>query len=148
MNKTDWSYFAGLFDGEGSVTVSQVTRRTDTKSCKAGQTLTNMSLRIANNNPVPLLELEEKFGGSVRFHSPTRKSYVWLITGHKSVEFAKRILPYSRIKRGQLEIYIAFAALKRRKAMGSFPLTKDELAERRKMFVKLKATRAAEGGKD
>jgi hypothetical protein len=148
FTKSDWAYFAGLFDGEGSVTVSQVTRKTATVSCRAGMTLTNMSLRISNNNPVPLLELEKRFGGRVRNHSSARKdSWVWICLGHKSVEFANKILPHTRIKTGQLEIYVAFAALKRRKAEGRKRLTKDELAERRKLIQELDKTRKAEGGK-
>lgn len=148
MKQIQWAYFAGLFDGEGSVTIAQVTRKTDTRSCKAGQTLTNTSLRISNNNPIPLLELEEKFGGRVRFHSPSRnESWVWIVNGHKAVEFAKGILPYTRIKSGQLEIYIAFHALKRRKAEGTKKLTTDELAKRRAMIRELDRVRKAEGGK-
>jgi hypothetical protein len=147
MKKADWTYFAGLFDGEGSVTISQCTRKTATKSCRAGVTVTNQSVRISNNNPVPLLELEEKFGGRVRFHSKTNSSYVWICQGYKEIEFVNGILPYSRIKRQQLEIYLAFAKLKRRKAMGKVRLTKDELSERRKMISKLDKARKEEGGK-
>lgn len=148
MKKVDWAYFAGLFDGEGSVTVTQATRKTDTKSCRAGQTLTNMSLRISNNNPVPLLELEHKFGGRVRTHSKTRSnSFVWIIQGDKSVEFARMISPYCRIKKGQLEIYLAFAALKRRKSQGRVKLTKDELKARRQLISRLDKVRESEGGK-
>lgn len=149
MTKSDWAYFAGLFDGEGSVTVAQVTRKTATKSCRAGQTLTNMSLRISNNNPVPLLELEKNFGGRVRLHSTTRReSYVWIVQGHKSVEFATKVLPFSRIKVGQLEIYLAFAALKRRKPQGSVRLTETELKSRNKLLAQLRRVRAAEGGRE
>jgi hypothetical protein len=147
MKLIEWAYYAGLFDGEGSVTISQVTRQTDTKSCRAGQTLTNMSLRISNNNPVPLLELEKKFGGRVRQHSPSKQTYVWICQGYKAVEFAEKILPYSRIKPGQLEIYIAFAALKRRRALGNVKLTKGELKERQAMIRHLRVVRQGEGGK-
>jgi hypothetical protein len=148
MTKLDWAYFAGLFDGEGSVTISQVTRRTATKSCRAGQTLTNMSMRISNNNPIPLLELERRFGGRVRPHSSSREnSWVWICQGAKSVEFTKKILPFVRIKPGQLDCYLAFAALKRRKAQGAKKLTKDELAERRELLQTLRTVRELEGGK-
>lgn len=148
LNKSDWAYFAGLFDGEGYVGVRQVTRKTDTKSCKAGQVLTTMQLSISNNNPVPLLELKRRFGGSVRKHSPSRpNSLVWYATGFKAVEFAEGILPFTRIKTGQLEIYIAFAALKRTKAMGPTKLTSTEISTRVAMIHSLEEVRAADGGK-
>lgn len=148
MTKNEWAYFAGLFDGEGSVTISQVTRRTATVSCSAGTTVTNSSVRIANNNPVPLLELEQKFGGRVRPHGGQKKNHwVWICNGYFAVDFCKGILPYSRIKTGQIEIYIAFASFKRRKAMGRVSLTTDELSERRAMIQKLDKIRKQEGGK-
>jgi hypothetical protein len=147
MTKNDWAYFAGLFDGEGSVTISQVTRLTDTVSCRAGQTLTNMSLRIANNNPVPLKELEDRFGGRVRQHSLNRESFVWICQGAKACEFARGILPYSRIKPEQLKIYLTFAALKRRRPQGSVKLTKEELRSREELIEELRAVRVLEGGK-
>lgn len=148
MKISDWAYFAGLFDGEGSVTITITTRKSDTQSCKAGQVQSNESLRISNNNPVPLLELEEKFGGRVRSHSADRPdSWVWICQGHASVKFAKKILPYVRVKKGQLEIYIAFMALKRRKALGRTKLTDDELAVRRSLKEELDRVRVEEGGK-
>jgi len=148
VKPTEWAYFAGLFDGEGSVTVAQVTRKTATVSCRAGVTVTNMALRISNNNPRPLLELEKKFGGRVRLHSPNLPvSYVWIIQGHRSVEFAIGVLPYLRIKLEQVGLYIDFWELRRRKAMGRIPLSEDELAARRTKIDEIKAARAREGGK-
>jgi hypothetical protein len=137
MTKDDWNYFAGLFDGEGHVSLWQGER-------SSGITVTTMTLDISNNDPRPLLELEEKFGGTVKAHSSGRPdAFRWWVTGNKAVEFAKGILPYTRIKREQLEIYIAFAKLKRRKAMGTTPLTEDELAKRRALIAQLKEIRGA-----
>jgi hypothetical protein len=147
MRNVDWAYFAGLFDGEGCVSIQQVTRKTATVSCRAGTTVTNASLRISNNNPAPLTELEQIFGGRVRLHSRSGDSWVWICQGYKALQFANGILPYTRIKTGQLEIYIAFADLKRKKALGTTSLSKKEIRDRERMIVKLKEVRVKEGGK-
>lgn len=147
MRRVDWAYFAGLFDGEGSVTISQCVRKSNTQSCNAGVTVTNSSLRIANNNPIPLLELEDVFGGRVREHKAGSDTWVWICQGFKATEFAQGILPYVRIKPGQLEIFIAFAELKRKKPMGAVPLSKAEIGARTKLIQELKTVRLFEGGK-
>lgn len=112
MKADDWKYIAGLFDGEGCVTISIVTRKTGKDT---GQRVFNASLRIANNDPRVLLWLEKSFGGKVRAHSGSRShSWVWLVQGDKSVEAAKQLMKYSRMKRDQLEAYIALMAVRGR----------------------------------
>jgi hypothetical protein len=114
LTNKDWNYLAGLFDGEGCVTVSIVKRKSDSRGGKAGSKIMNLSLRIANNDPRVLLWLEKNFGGKVRQHSPARVSWVWIVQGKKSVEAAKQLLKYSRMKKDQLENYIALQALQNR----------------------------------
>lgn len=113
MKSSDWAYFAGLFDGEGSVTVSHVKRKTDAASGKAGTHLFNYSLRISNNDPSPLNELQTKLGGSVRSHSKAKaNSFVWIAQGEVAVSFAIGILPFTRIKTSQLEKFLTLMKLR------------------------------------
>jgi len=117
MKNSDWIYLAGLFDGEGCVTVSIVERKTDSRSGKAGTRMLNMSLRIANNDPRVLLWLENNFGGKVRQHGgggPQRNSWVWIVQGELSVVAAQNLLKHSRMKADQLEIFIALHMLKKK----------------------------------
>lgn len=72
----------------------------------------NCSLRIANNDPRVLLWLENNFGGKVRQHSAARVSWVWIIQGDRSVEAAVQLMKYSRMKKDQLENFIALQALR------------------------------------
>jgi hypothetical protein len=117
LTQNDWRYLAGLFDGEGCVTICVATRKTATSSCQAGTRALNTSLRIANNDPRVLLWLEKNFGGKVRQHSAKRLSWVWIVQGDKSVEAASQLLKYSRMKKDQLEAFIALQALRVRSGM-------------------------------
>jgi len=112
LTADDWKYLAGLFDGEGCVTVCITKRKTGSPGGAAGTKLMNLSLRIANNDPRVLLWLEKNFGGTVRQHSPTRLSWVWIVLGDESVVAAKQLLKYSRMKRDQLENFIALQAMR------------------------------------
>jgi len=131
----DWKYLAGLFDGEGCVTVSIVERKSDSRGGKAGTKIMNCSLRIANNDPRVLLWLEQNFGGKVRVHSDTRKSYVWIVQGDKSVEAAAKLLKYSRMKRDQLENFIALQLLRNR---GGVKITEREWKQRKALVTKIR----------
>jgi LAGLIDADG endonuclease len=134
MKKQDWIYLAGLFDGEGSVVIAIVERKKATKSCKARSRAMNLSLRIANNDPRVLLWLENNFGGKVRKHGGNRKeSWVWIVQGELSVIAAQNLLQYSRMKKDQLENYIALSSLKRKRNEVRNKVTDEEWEARMKL---------------
>jgi hypothetical protein len=136
MKNTEWAYFAGLFDGEGSVTVSHFKRKTNSRSGKVGADVFNYSLRIANNDPAPLIELEKKFGGKVRLHSAKRESFVWIATSDDAVKFASGILPYCRIKGSQLEKFMVLMSLRN----GNTKLTLVQKKTRMKLIAEIRDT--------
>jgi hypothetical protein len=117
------AYFAGLFDGEGYVTVS-VQRNTSVLVVGLGST--DLSV---------LAELHKEFGGcltrirvSSRFsRKPSRE---WKITNEGAAEFLKIVFPYLRIKKRQ-----AALAFKLRKVMSQTFRSKD--AHRRDLLVRL-----------
>jgi LAGLIDADG endonuclease len=140
MKKQDWIYLAGLFDGEGCVTIAVVERKSKTRSCKSGAKAMNLSLRIANNDPRVLLWLENNFGGRVREHGGSRKqSWVWIVQGEESVIAAQNLLPYSRMKKDQLEKFIALSALKRKNGSNQ-KVTDKEWEARMKLISEIRAS--------
>lgn len=99
ITELEKAYSAGLFDGEGSVTYFV------TKKGWASTTL-----YVANSVPAPILWLRDKFGGFVQALSPAKKHHLncfrWTLSGEASEEFAKAILPYTKVKTDQLRLYL------------------------------------------
>jgi hypothetical protein len=95
------AYAAGLFDGEGCVIFNR--RGTD------GGWQTELSL---SNCDIRALEyMKDLFGGSVRMAVIARNENrypigAWTISGKKSADAAKAMLPYSVLKREQLKLYL------------------------------------------
>lgn len=138
MRIYDWAYIAGLFDGEGSVTASICQRKTATKGGKAGAWVMNLSLRIANNDPTVLRWLEKEIGGTVRFHSPTRDSYVWIVQGDEARAIAMKLLKFSKMKQRQLRLLIKLLDTR----TGNGYIATDEVwRERERLISKLRADR-------
>jgi hypothetical protein len=87
----DARYLAGLFDGEGCVTVSNGPRRPGNIIVKLG--LVYETIPHA---------LQRDFGGSITIQNrkPGRKLlYSWNVTGKRAARFLTLVLPWLRIKR-------------------------------------------------
>ena len=100
------AYFAGLFDGEGSVGIY------DTKliAQKGGQA--QFRVCICNNDPRPLDRVKTLFGGRVRprlrtYRGRLTNNWEWCIHGHNADRFLVAVLPYLIIKRDQAEVYLS-----------------------------------------
>lgn len=106
LTRQDFIYMAGLFDGEGTVAV-RLFRRPDRHTPQL-----TMGLAIANSDPTVLYWLEENVGGKVTFYerSAARNQkqdfYVWQISGSDAAWFARKIVPWSRMKGFQLSKFI------------------------------------------
>lgn len=121
------AYFAGLFDGEGYITVS-VPHDRNTAVLIVG--LGSTSLHV-------LEELRLAFGGcltAVRVSSriSRKPSREWKITNEGAAEFLRSVFPYLRIKKRQ-----AALAFKFRKVMSQTFRSKD--VHRRDLLVRLAA---------
>lgn len=104
------AYFAGILDGEGSICIGSYTKT------KGGKPLWSLSIQVSNTEEKMIDWLIENIGGKkyiyTRAQTPknSRKTvYRWQILGHKMYEICLLVLPYSVIKKRQLEIMIAFS---------------------------------------
>lgn len=103
MKKLHPAYVAGLFDGEGCVSIG-------------GYDKCRLQLEVANTHLPVLLQLKTQYKGSVQ---PTKKAvpqarqcYKWYVTGKsRSQSFLLEILPHLVIKREQVEHALALLSL-------------------------------------
>ena len=96
------AYEAGLFDGEGSISVLFSQGRYNTYSLRVGVLMTT---RQAVDS------LYQKYGGS--FYTQTRpgnrkNAVAWHLSNDQAVEFLVKILPYLKDKREQAELVISY----------------------------------------
>ena len=100
------AYFAGLFDGEGSITI----RKPNGKNPRAHY----LRVTIANSNPKPLKLIKKFFGGSLNKYIPKngkQPSYILTLSCKKAHNFLEDIYPYLIIKRNIAWIAICFRKL-------------------------------------
>lgn len=93
-NQLELAYFAGFFDGEGCVAIY-----------KAKNVVV-----IANTDVRPLQRAQELWGGHLDCQERGEKGiqdlWRWQLYGHNSREFLEDILPFSRLKKEQIEVYL------------------------------------------
>jgi len=102
MNSSELSYFAGFFDGEGCV---GVTNRIPPHSALFIRT------QVVNTNLEVLEQMKRAFGGSIQIRKAKlnwQQMYTWQCTTQVAYHFLKQILPYLRLKRKQAELAIEF----------------------------------------
>jgi hypothetical protein len=87
------AYAAGLFDGEGSITL---TRNRSTR-------FPSPQVAVASNDREVLEWLKARFGGSISAKQPRRPthsvSYDWRLTDRRALEFLRQIRPHLQIQR-------------------------------------------------
>lgn len=91
MTPFDARYLAGLFDGEGCVSVSVGHR-----------TRPQILVQLGVVQPEISETLKHQFGGHICFrkaHKNTRASYVWKANGHAGRRLLLAIYPWLRIKK-------------------------------------------------
>ncbi len=104
------SYFAGLFDGEGHISITKTKPHGPWKS-----PIYTLQVGVTNTH-LPILEaLEMKFGGSVHKMSPkgrlgNKLCYGWKVASLKAANFLLSVFPYLCIKRLQAQIALEYTA--------------------------------------
>ena len=96
IQETTKAYFAGLFDGEGCVLVSQQS---------------SLLVEIAMSDKLPLTTLLDIYGGSVGAYKKSasiKTVYQYTLAGREALNFLEDILPYSLNKRPQIELALTF----------------------------------------
>lgn len=131
INSEDVAYFAGLFDGDGSVGVYN-------RSDKSGYI---SSVIITNTKREPLDELTSIFGGYVSVRKQDYKKYKflynWHVYGKDQIRFLMAILPFLRIKRQQVELFLEYKVMYARGKKYSNP-THEKICEIMVEMKKLK----------
>lgn len=131
------AYFAGIFDGEGWVSI--------TRTRPYGRHVTprySLYIGVANTY-LPVLEaMKLLFGGSLgKTAKVNLQCYAWRLTSHNAVRFLEALLPYLRIKRMQAEIGIEYMSVVS-DGRGRFTrLTDEELAVREVFRLRLASSR-------
>jgi len=112
MQKEDLIYIAGLFDGEGSISLFWQ-KRPDVARVRT----VRASISIGNTDRSIIEYLHQCLGGN--FHSVKRSNpnwkpvYLWTASTNQAVEIIKELLPYLRIKKKQAELLIEYQQYKR-----------------------------------
>jgi hypothetical protein len=133
----DLAYFAGIVDGEGSITITD-------SSHAQGRCFFSTSLGITSTDKVLIDWVVKTFGGWESCYTPKqtplnsrKKVYRWQITGENLETMLNLILPYLIIKQQEAEIM-----LKMRKtfngATGGVPLGSAIIDLRKQYCLELK----------
>ncbi len=127
-NLSDLAYCAGLFDGEGCITLT-----------KGGDSNYRLRLKITSTDYSVLTWLQEHFGGSIilsrKETDNNKESWDWYCKTEDQVVFLFSILPYTIIKRAQIIEALNYHFEKQ----NGGKLTEDELTLREKYYKKLKS---------
>jgi len=98
LSETSKSYFAGLFDGEGTIALYP----NNTKNSYV------FGLAVGLTNPMAANMLLLAFGGTVDFkeykNPKWRPLYTWRVYGKRAETVSRCLLPYLKLKREELEI--------------------------------------------
>jgi len=136
MKQHDLAYFAGLFDGEGSIGIYHKTQRDRKHSYLTLQCIVQMT-----NSFIPHL-LQMHFGGSLfvdkKFRYQNKAvSYRWGVVGRQALAFLQEIYPYLRIKQPEAKLAIEFQTAVPVNR-GSRRLSEEEVAVRQAQALLLK----------
>ncbi len=127
-NLSDLAYCAGLFDGEGCITLT-----------KGGDSNYRLRLKITSTDYSVLTWLQEHFGGSIilsrKETDNNKESWDWYCKTEDQVVFLFGILPYTIIKRAQIIEALNYHFEKQ----NGGKLTEDEFVLRERYYMKLKS---------
>ena len=105
------AYFAGLFDGEGSVSISLK------RGAARWRPIHELSCVVSMTDRGAVRRLFEAFGGEfggpyTRDKVRHKPQYRWRIISNHAVEFLQSVMPFLRVKRRQAEVGVAFQTSK------------------------------------
>ncbi|MDP3064178.1 MAG: LAGLIDADG family homing endonuclease [Chloroflexota bacterium] len=121
------AYAAGLFDGEGSVTINRIL--TDGPAPRH-----NLVASIDMTDPQGIQYLADRFEGNVRWYKRQQAEwadvYAWALSGEKALSFLQAIRPYLRVKGEQADVGIRFckAYFVPKEVRPTSPVTVDRVA--------------------
>jgi hypothetical protein len=142
LSDMDLAYVAGLFDGEGCVSIRRYFK-SNNKSRKPCEMYT-LWVQVTNADPRLVYPLKDQFNGSVhvtKHKSPNqRDTHVWICTSRNALEFLKAIRPWLIAKADQADIAIAFQEAKfRHGGSGKTRVTEEYRDRERRQFAEVTA---------
>ena len=105
MKKTDLAYFAGLFDGEGTIFITNNLRKGRKNLYK------QLTVAITMTNQWIIELFHFAFGGCLQFipaHANKKSAWYLSLRSRIASDFLKVILPYLKLKKAEAEIAIRF----------------------------------------
>lgn len=140
MNNINWSYIAGLFDGEGTFTISKGRR-------KGYPDYSFEEIYITNSNKEVMDWLVGNFGGSVRItrYGDKKKNwkdvYKWFLPAKERKNFIENIVQFLIIKKKQAHLLLEFLSLieaQNGKIRGIKGLTNAERLQRENILTQIR----------
>ncbi|KKL80756.1 hypothetical protein LCGC14_2001540 [marine sediment metagenome] len=103
LTKSELSYYAGFFDGEGCIMIKKKHR---------GRPFHTLDITISSTNHNILEDFKRAFGGTVHgaYKSNTyyKDKWNWMVGGDKALAVLKALYPYLRLKSREAELGIEF----------------------------------------
>lgn len=135
-------YLAGLFDGEGHVTV--------TRNRANKREYLTVGCGISNQNRSVLEKVKEQYGGNVYCTNPAteikKATYGWISRSTEMTRFLEAVLPHLQIKQRQAELGVEFQRgmpNNGHNRIGKYvPVTEEEAARRERIRVELRSLNA------
>ena len=130
MEKTDLAYSAGLFDGEGCITIAnKIHKRQLSNGIVKVHKYHELRVDFVNTNEWVCRQFQFSFGGSLYCHKykkPRQPCWQCCLVAKQAMAFLEAVLPYLKIKKPQAEIGINFERRKLLYGRGSKRLTEKE----------------------
>lgn len=109
-DERDLIYFAGIVDGEGTITIHRQTR------AQTGNESIHCRVMVANSHEPLMRWIHETFGGKLQVprstRSPKHKPVMnWYAGSTEATRLCERLIPYLKVKQRQAEIVVALGAL-------------------------------------
>ncbi len=100
LTSGDLAYFAGLFDGEGTIGLAKM----------AKQNSYSFSLGVGMTSPKAINDLHNAFGGRIwlkEYPNPKwRPLWNWYVYGKRAELILRTLLPFLRVKREEAELVL------------------------------------------
>lgn len=135
MRVEDLAYAAGLFDGEGCISIE--------KYRKTNPPIYQLTTKLAMTSVATVQWFAEMFGGpvymQVRKRANERTQAVWRVHSHKAVRFLELVLPYLKTKREQAEVALSYRIYLGSPATRGRPRTQEVIMAQEDHYTRIKA---------
>lgn len=132
LSTEELAYIAGLFDGEGTVTISSY------RASRYGGTQRRILMVMLSSTDRSIIDcLRETFDGSLtitKAHNNNKEIYRWTLSARMAADFLYIVLPYLRIKREHAILGLEWQSTVRRDT-NQFVHYSDEVLEWQEFYI-------------